>query len=289
MIKVAGLYRLGLHVPDIDATSEFYSSKWMMELDAVEGSRRYFRSRGEDHSDLVLHQGPGKGLDHVGLSVRSEADLAAILDRLESSGVASAIVQRPQPGTRADEQLVAAVTDRDGNRIELIVPKQGGDAAATSAQRRSRHLGHVVLWTPRIAEQEAFFALLGFQVSDRTHIGMSFLRCNTDHHSIALARSGSGKTGLQHAAFDIGTTDDVMREFGRLRQQGESCIWGVGRHGPGNNVFAYYQDPAGNVVEYYGDMETVDDPEVRETRVWGPEHKGDIWGVAGAPPNPFRD
>ena len=35
--------------------------------------------------------------------------------------------------------------------------------------------------------------------------------------------------------------------------------WGVGRHGPGNNVFAYFIGPVGIVVEYTAEVLQVDD------------------------------
>jgi hypothetical protein len=79
-----------------------------------------------------------------------------------------------------------------------------------------------------------------------------------------------------------------MQEYGRLRSKNLECIWGVGRHGPGNNVFSYYRDPEGNVIEFYGEMEQVASADVAETRYWGPEHKGDISGKVGPPPQAFR-
>lgn len=282
MTKVSGLRRVGLRVPDLDAACAFYETVWAMEPAPSAGSEKSYRSRGENHDDLLLVPADGTGLDHLGLAVESEADLHAILDRVRSAG--ASVLSGPITGTRAGDSLVAAVADADGNRVELIVPSH-----PSGPIRSKRHLGHAVLWTPKVSEQEAFYKLLGFQVSDRTHIGMSFLRCNTDHHSLALAASRNGRKGLQHLAFDIGNIDDVMREYARIRSAGAECIWGVGRHGPGNNVFAYFRDPAGHVVEYYGDMETVESAEVAQVRYWGPEHKGDIWNLAGAPPVQFRD
>ncbi len=288
MVRVAGLYRVGLGVPDLDGVAAFYEKTWAMRPVRGNAAERVLRSRGTPHGDLALIRQEAASLHHLALGVRSEADLRALLAAVEGAG--HPIAQPAQRGERPDEAVKAVIHDLDGNRIELVVPADD-PAAADDAAGSARHLGHIVLWTPaeRIAQQEAFYALLGFQVSDRTHIGMSFLRCNTDHHSIALAKNNSGRTGLQHVAFDIGSVDDVMREFARLRDEGVKCIWGVGRHGPGNNVFSYYRDPAGNVIEYYGDMEVVEEAETVEPRIWGPQHKGDIWGVAGAPPQAFRD
>ena len=290
MVRVTGIHRLGLGVPALQPASDFYLHRWGMDSAGSDGDERTFRSKGCGHGDLLLRRSDEATLDHIALSVASEADLDALLATVERAGFA--VAQQPRRGQRPGEALLAAVDDRDGNRVELVVPAPAAEATARAddaAADGPRKLGHVVLWTPRPDAQEAFYALLGFRVSDRTHIGMSFLRCNTDHHTIAFVRSARGRTGLQHAAFDVGSIDNVMRAYGRLRDEGIACIWGVGRHGPGNNVFSYYRDPANNVVEFYGDMETVPLAEDVATRVWGAEHKGDVWGVAGAPPEPFRD
>ena len=135
---------------------------------------------------------------------------------------------------------------------------------------------------------ERFYDGLGLRISDRTKMGMAFLRCNADNHTVALV-SNPNKKGLQHIAFDAVTIDHVMRQMGRLKKANTPCIWGPGRHGPGNNVFTYYQDPAGTIVEFYGELEQVPVEDVALTeKFWGPEHSGDLWGLAGPPPNVFK-
>jgi catechol-2,3-dioxygenase len=196
-------------------------------------------------------------------------------------------LEGPRPGSSSQEAIEVAVLDPDSNRVELIVPSSVPLAASASTVA-PRRLGHVVLWTGNVNQQEAFYALLGFQVTDRTHMGMSFLRCNADHHSLAIMHNDAGRRGLQHVAFDVSTVDEVMREYARLNAEGVKCIGGVGRHGPGNNIFSYYRDPVGNVVEFYGEMEKVPQFETAEPRFWGSEHKGDSWGVAGPPPPILR-
>jgi catechol 2,3-dioxygenase len=61
--------------------------------------------------------------------------------------------------------------------------------------------------------------------------------------------------------------------------------WGVGRHGTGDNVFAYFVDPNGFAIEYTTEMQQVDD----RTYVPGsPEtiaraNHADVWGFAEPP------
>ncbi len=288
-MKVTGIYRIGLGVSDLGAAQDFYLRNWGMGLAASDGGIRYFKSKRVDHCDLAVSKARVTELDHIALGVRSEADLNDAVLAVERAGFK--VLQKVNRGSRPGDALCAAVQDPDGNRVELVVPAIDEPATILTEGEAigPSKIGHAVLWTPQPEQQEAFYRLLGFNVSDRTHMGMSFLRCNSDHHTLAFAYGAHHRAGLQHVAFDVGSLDNVMLEFGRLRSEGIACIWGVGRHGPGNNIFSYYRDPAGNVVEFYGEMEQVADGNVVETRIWGPEHKGDIWGVAGAAPAQFRD
>jgi catechol 2,3-dioxygenase len=58
--------------------------------------------------------------------------------------------------------------------------------------------------------------------------------------------------------------------------------WGVGRHGPGDNVFAYFVDPSGIVIEYTAEVLQVDDgyrAKGPSEWVW-PPGRTDQWGIA---------
>jgi catechol 2,3-dioxygenase-like lactoylglutathione lyase family enzyme len=124
------------------------------------------------------------------------------------------------------------------------------------------------------------FALdvLGFKVTDRTKI-MDFIRCNSTHHSLAYVRTGV--SALHHMAFEMQDLDAVMRGVGRLKDAGIEPSWGPGRHGPGNNVFAYYVAPFGAVMEYTSEIQRVN----RSYKVGGPEDwkwppgRNDHWGL----------
>jgi catechol 2,3-dioxygenase len=77
-----------------------------------------------------------------------------------------------------------------------------------------------------------------------------------------------------------------MRGAGRMVDNGHPIGWGVGRHGPGDNIFAYFVDPTGFVIEYTAEVLQVDDT----YRVGGPGDwtwppgRTDHWGIA--PPKP---
>ena len=74
-----------------------------------------------------------------------------------------------------------------------------------------------------------------------------------------------------------------MSAIGRLRDHDLAPAWGPGRHGPGDNVFAYFIAPFGAVVEFSTAVEKVsEDYEVGapDDWKWPPNHI-DQWGVSG--------
>jgi catechol 2,3-dioxygenase-like lactoylglutathione lyase family enzyme len=139
-----------------------------------------------------------------------------------------------------------------------------------------------VLNSPRQEDAARFWCdALGFEVSDRSVL--TFLRCNADHHSIAF-HPGAAPT-LHHVAFEMRDLDAVMRGAARLRERGHPLEWGIGRHGPGNNVFAYFVGPEDYVVEYTAEVLQVDDgyrARAPEERLY-PPGRSDLWGLTPPP------
>ena len=85
-----------------------------------------------------------------------------------------------------------------------------------------------------------------------------FLHCNsTEHSSIVLAKTNMPT--LNHVAFEMPDFDSVMRGMGRMKDNGYPIEWGPGRHGPGNNVFAYFCGPDELPIEYTAEVLQIDD------------------------------
>src|SRR3970040_209541 len=83
-----------------------------------------------------------------------------------------------------------------------------------------RKLGHVVLRVKGLRRALAFYTgVLGFRVSDvypesMMKGGMAFLRCNSDHHCLALVggmKEDASAKELHHLAFEVETLDEVVR------------------------------------------------------------------------------
>lgn len=289
MITVKRLDHVSLNVPQADALADFYVDRWGLQLFEREGDQAaYLRAAESGHHALSLHGVEQRGLHHLAFEVAERDDLARAVDAALADGIA--VEQAPGAATEPGHRASARLRDPDGNVIELIWAPETVQDTYQARLVKPRKLGHVVLNTPDPAAMEAFYRRLGFRVTDRTIRGMSFMRSGGgDHHSLALVKST--KTGVQHLAYDVVALDNVMTALGAFREDGFTCVWGPGRHGPGNNVFTYYRDPAGHIIEYYAEMEQVTDTEESnlEERFWGAEHKGDRWGLAGPPPAEFRD
>ena len=116
-------------------------------------------------------------------------------------------------------------------------------------------VGHVVLFTDRLAEAEAFYQRLGFVTSDRYPGRGVFMRCaeNAGHHDLFLLALPGKATGLNHVAF---TVRDIHEVFGgglHMSRCGWKTQLGPGRHPISSAYFWYFENPCGGLIEYNAD------------------------------------
>jgi catechol 2,3-dioxygenase-like lactoylglutathione lyase family enzyme len=131
-------------------------------------------------------------------------------------------------------------------------------------QFQLRKIGHVVLNVTDLERALAFYTgVLGLEVSDRypdamVPGGMVFLRLNTDHHGVALVGGAakSERTSLNHFAFEVGSLDEVFRARAWLRER-TVPIHVEGRRRAGCQVAIEFQDPDGNNLEIYWNIDQV--------------------------------
>lgn len=274
---VTALRSVDLGTPDLDRSEQFYVSVWGLAVVARHNGAVYLRAGGSDHHVLALHRTARPELRAVTFRVADISDFAAIAGNVIAQGgqlVAPATVNdAPDGGT------IMTVRGPEGGLLRFV----HGDlrhAAMPAAGDRPERLAHVNLNSVDVDASAAFYEkALGFRLTDRSKL-MAFVRCNSDHHAVVIAEAKVN--GLNHVAFLMPNLEAVMRGSGRMIDAGFPIAWGVGRHGPGDNVFSYFIDPVGFVIEYTAEVLQVDDDYVvRGPSEWvWPPGRTDQWGIA---------
>ncbi|KAK4570477.1 hypothetical protein LTR86_002557 [Recurvomyces mirabilis] len=80
----------------------------------------------------------------------------------------------------------------------------------------------------------------------------------TDHHAFFFKPAKPGqKPAVAHAAFEVHDFDVQQLGHQHLESKGYKLCWGVGRHVLGSQVFDYWFDTSGFMVEHYADGDVV--------------------------------
>ena len=257
-IKVTRLAHVGIAAKDLNKQTAFYSDTWGLDPIDEHGKQAFLRGEGPEHHIVTLTEGDG-GLDHFAFHVAGVDEIERAADELNQKGIEIVMppTKEPEPGVARAIRF----KDPDGNIVELVA---GVDAVSETYGARDvkpQALNHVVLNTPDRPRMEAFYRdVLGLQLSDNVGNFMTFWRCDPNHHSLALASSHNGETGWHHAAFEVKDWQEFMKAVFAMGERKVQRQWGPGRHVAGNNLFSYYFDPEGNVIEYTAEVEQITDP-----------------------------
>lgn len=273
MIKAVG--HVALQVPDLDESAGYaVQVMGLREVERRDGCA--FLTQGRMHHSLQLIQGSCAALDHFALEAEGSGGLERIRDALARAG-ARLLSETPQePGLGQALRFLAP----SGMVVEVYAGMEGGQPGYVPSGVRPRKFGHVTLKSSNVRELQGFLeSVLGFKLSDDIGDGtLVFLRCNPDHHGVAIA---AGADGLHHYAWEVEGLPELGRLGDLLDSQGRCFLWGPGRHGAGDNIFTYHHDPAGAIVEYYADMEHIYDDAARPPRRWdiADRRAANLWGA----------
>lgn len=278
---IEGLRSVALDVPDLAQAESFYTEVWRLEVAARGNGALYLRGGGSDAFLLALHQGGGvPQIRQVTLRARSAEALAAVAGNVEPAG--GRILAAIAPLDEVAGGTGFGFRDPHGRIFQVVHGDARREPSAPTRDRPLR-LTHVVLNSHAVDETQAFLSkVLGFTLADRT-VAIAFMNCNSDHHTLAVGVSDND--ALNHIAFLMPDGDAVMRGGGRMKDAGFPIQWGPGRHGPGNNLFNYFIDPFGVVIEYTAEVEQVDEryqPRGPEDWKW-PPGRVDQWGISAPP------
>ncbi|MEG3167961.1 VOC family protein [Sphingomonas sp. LB3N6] len=269
------LRSVDFHVPDVDRAVDFYTRVWGLDLADRSGGSAWLRATGSDCHVLALHGG-----DAACRSTTYRAAPAADLEALawHMAAATGSTARAIGPINDHGGGIGFAARDRVGRTVRVV---QHDDRATPlpGDQGRPERLAHVNINSDDVARDIGFYVEgMGFKLTDRSKM-MGFVRTNSDHHTVVIADAPVNT--LNHVAFLLPSWEGVMIASGRMVDRGDPIGWGPGRHGPGDNVFAYFVSPDGFVVEHTAEVLQVDDG----YRVGGPEDwtwppgRTDQWGI----------
>ena len=286
MARVIGVRSVELGVRDINESIKFYSDVWGLEVASNEGETIHMRGTGTEHHVVSLRQTGNPTLLGVHFAANDRDAVDALCSKAKGYGVDVTTAAAQSKASGGGYGFRFKTPDGLPMSIDCDVDRHDGTVADRSKPTK---ISHVVLNSAATDDQVPFFVdALGFKLSDSSQM-MDFLRCSSDHHAIAIFRNKG--PSLNHVAFELPNIDGLMLGVGRVKQSGFDIEWGIGRHGPGNNVFSYFVEPNGFVTEYTTEVEQIDEAThmPQDAAYW--QKVAPItnqWGNAGPPGNRIR-
>lgn len=260
------LLQMRVGVPDTDSLAGFYGEVGL----SADGNGGYTGSEG----------GPVVKVEHysfrrlleVVIGASDQRDLDEAATRLVDRGLTPTTVDGDlsvvDPHTlvtfrlRLAEPFVqAARPPHLDNAPGAVVRRNRRAEGVFEKARPPRRLGHMVIGSTDLnATRDLLAQGLGFRVSDDLSPFIAFLRCSTDHHNIGVVNTPVPL--LQHYSWECDNVDHVGHTASTLlRSDPDRHTWGFGRHFVGSNYYWYLRDPSGSLVEFYSDMDFIDDDE----------------------------
>ena len=311
VIKVRDLAWLEFEKPDLVRAEAFAKA---FGFTTVLHTRDELQLRGIDLRSpcVIIRRGPRSRFVGAAFAAQDHADLQRLAD-------ATGAKARPLP--EAIGGVAVNVTDPSGAPVKIVagthvlpaLPAQQphsynfGHALqrTNSTQRpprepaRVQRLGHVVLQRTKCIESLNWYLdHLGLIVSDFQYYAgqrergpvMSFIRCDrgttpTDHHTLAIVLGPTNR--YVHSAYQVCDLDAIAAGGEYLSELGYRRSWGIGRHIQGSQIFDYWRDPDGFLVEHFSDGDMFDSTvepgwaplTASGLSQWGPPATKDFLGI----------
>ena len=210
--KVTGLRGVELAVRDLHQSAAFYGCVWGLAPVFAQGDTMHLRGNGAEHHVLTLRERPKAGLIGVHFATTDREAVNALHAKAKAFG-AEALSGPGELPREAGGGYGFSFRSREGHGLNISAEVARHHDVVNDRSKPIK-LSHVVLNAASILDERAFFMdLLGFRLSDSTEM-MEFIRCSSDHHSVALARAQG--PSLNHMAYEMANMDGLMRGAGRL-------------------------------------------------------------------------
>jgi hypothetical protein len=311
VIKVVDVAWLEFEKPDLMRAEAFARA---FGFHTAQRGPDELRLRGSDAGApcAILRRGQRTRFTGVAFRAGDEVDVLRLADK---SGAAARALPEAIGGLSVD------LVDPSGIAVHVVagmhelpeLPGQdphifnfGHAPERTNASQRPRRvparvqrLGHLVVQSTRYREALNWYLdNLGMIVSDFLFFPgqrergptMSFIRCDqgstpADHHTLAIALGPANR--YIHSAYQVCDLDAIAAGGEYLRDRGYFRSWGIGRHIQGSQIFDYWRDPDGFLVEHFADGDMFDDTlepgwapfTASGLAQWGPPATRDFLGI----------
>lgn len=282
IIRVADIAWVEFDKPDL-VRAEAFARAFGFGVARRDPHQLHLRGTNAGSACVVLRRGPRTRFAGLALRAADEVDLVRLADKTGAS---------LQPLPESLGGVAVRLTDPSGVAVKVVaglhqLPAQpaqvpqvfntGPDDARTNATvrpprvpARVQRLGHVVLQsTTYLRTLNWYLDTFGMIVSDFLFFpgqrargpAMSFIRCDrstipADHHTLALALGPANR--YIHSAYEVSDLDALAAGGEYLRERGYYRSWGIGRHIQGSQLFDYWRDPDGFLVEHFTDGDMFD-------------------------------
>ena len=281
-IRVADIAWLEFTKPDL-MRAEAFARAFGFGIALRDPQELHLRGTTAGPPCVILRRGPRTRFAGLALRATDEVDVLRLADKTGAS-----VRRLPEAIGGIGVQL----TDPSGTPVKVVAgqhelpaqPEQqpqvinaGSGVARVNATvrpprvpARVQRLGHVVLQsTIYVQTLNWYLDTFGMIVSDFLFFpgqrergpAMSFIRCDrgstpADHHTLALALGPADR--YIHSAYEVSDLDALAAGGEYLKERGYQRSWGIGRHIQGSQLFDYWRDPDGFLVEHFADGDVFD-------------------------------
>ncbi|KAF2179304.1 Glyoxalase/Bleomycin resistance protein/Dihydroxybiphenyl dioxygenase [Zopfia rhizophila CBS 207.26] len=290
---------------DVEAAQQFLADFGFIETKRV-GNKIYYRGYGTESFVYCLEGADEDEFGGTGFVVQSLGDLERARERIPTASEIYDLADAPGGGkcvTIRDPvdgwplHLVYGQTlvepTKEYHYVNFNFPHKknrgGGEFQRFDKGPANVHkMGHFGMCVTDFDKVYNFYTtLFNFKASDiqydeaGKYIG-AFLHIDlgeqlTDHHTFFIFEGP--KSHVHHSSFEVHDFDTEVLGHDWLRHKNYKNCWGVGRHVMGSQIFDYWYDTSGFILEHYVDGDLVNchtETKVSQAspdglHVWGPD------------------
>ncbi|GLI75889.1 hypothetical protein PoHVEF18_004155 [Penicillium ochrochloron] len=294
-IRLVKLAHMRYQHPDLDQITTFLEDFGMTVAKRTE-DQIWYRGYGEDQYVYYARKGPKEYLGGT-FAVETYQDLEKAA-KLPTASKIQELSDAPGGGS------MVTLTDPEGFPVNLIFGQQKAERGeypeklTVNYEEEKPRIRRFQRFQPGpAAVHKKFDDLVNFYTTNFNLVPTDFLYVENDgqkknvalfahidrdsdyvdHHSFFISTNAT--THVHHCSFEVHDFDTQKLGHQWLADKKYQSVWGVGRHILGSQIFDYWWDTTGNMIEHYADGDLVNDqtpigygPAGDESlAVWGPE------------------